>query len=154
MMRRLVLTAVASLAALSAAAPAATAAASAGPLPLPLALPLLQDDATGTRLTVVVAATGNPEADGTYELQCGPAGGSHPVARQACERLEQAEEEGVDPFAPVPGNAMCTQQYGGEATARVTGTWHGHRVDSTFKRTNGCEIARWNGLRPVLPNVR
>ncbi|MEU2248226.1 SSI family serine proteinase inhibitor [Streptomyces sp. NPDC019224] len=153
MMRRLALTAVASLAALSAAAPAATAA-SAGPLPLPLGLPLLQDDGAGTRLTVVVAGSGNPEADGRYELRCEPAGGSHPVAAQACERLGQLEAEGADPFAPVPRDAMCTQQYGGEATARVTGTWHGHQVDATFKRTDGCEIARWNGLRPVLPNLR
>ena len=49
---------------------------------------------------------------------------------------------------------MCTQQYGGPATARVTGTWQGQHVDATFDRTNGCEIARWNTLRPVLPNVR
>ncbi|MFJ7630286.1 SSI family serine proteinase inhibitor [Streptomyces sp. NPDC097595] len=152
MMRRLALTAVASLAALSAAAPAATAAS--GPLPLPLSLPLLQDDGDGTRLTVVVAGSGNPEADGRYELECGPAGGNHPVAAQACERLDQLEGEGADPFAPVPRDAMCTQQYGGESTARVTGTWHGRHVDASFRRTNGCEIARWNGLRPVLPNVR
>ncbi|THA28950.1 hypothetical protein E6R18_25690 [Streptomyces sp. A1277] len=152
MMRRLALTAVASLATLTAAAPAATAAA--GPLPLPLSLPLLQNDDAGTRLTVVVAGSGNPEADGTYELGCGPAGGSHPVAAQACERLEQLEAEGADPFAPVPGDAMCTLQYGGPATARVTGTWHGRDVNASFKRTDGCEIARWNGLRPVLPNVR
>jgi len=151
-MRRLALTAVASLAALSAAAPAATAAS--GPFPLPLALPLLQDDEAGTRLTVVVAGSGNPEADGRYELECGPAGGTHPVAAQACERLEQLEGERADPFAPVSRDAMCTQQYGGEATARVTGTWHGRHVDATFRRTNGCEIARWNGLRPVLPNLR
>ncbi|THA71801.1 hypothetical protein E6P78_04180 [Streptomyces sp. A0958] len=152
MMRRLALTAVASLATLTAAAPAATAAA--GPLPLPLSLPLLQNDDAGTRLTVVVAGSGNPEADGTYELECGPARGSHPVAGQACERLGQLEGEGADPFAPVPGDAMCTMQYGGPATARVTGTWHGRDVNASFKRTNGCEIARWEGLRPVLPNVR
>ncbi|MYY05046.1 MULTISPECIES: SSI family serine proteinase inhibitor [unclassified Streptomyces] len=152
MMRRLALTAVASLAALTAAAPAATAAS--GPLPLPLSLPLLQNDGAGTRLTVVVAGSGNPEADGTYELACEPARGTHPVAADACERLGQLEGERADPFAPVPGDAMCTLQYGGTATARVTGTWHGRDVNASFKRTDGCEIARWNQLRPVLPNVR
>lgn len=151
MMRRLALTAVVSLAALSA-APAATAAA--GPFPLPLPLSLLQDDDGGTRLTVVVTGSGNPEADGRYELECEPAGGTHPVARQACERLGQLEGETADPFAPVPGDAMCTQQFGGPATARVTGTWQGRTIDSSFDRTNGCEIGRWNSLRPVLPNVR
>ncbi|MFI6860143.1 SSI family serine proteinase inhibitor [Streptomyces sp. NPDC050421] len=152
MMRRLALTAVVSLAALAAAAPGATAAA--GPLPLPLPLSLLRNDDAGTHLTVVVAGSGNPEADGTYELECEPAGGSHPVAQQACDRLAQLPGESADPFAPVSRNAMCTQQFGGPATARITGTWQGRHVDSTFERSNGCEIGRWNSLRPVLPNVR
>ncbi|MFI6608330.1 SSI family serine proteinase inhibitor [Streptomyces sp. NPDC050507] len=152
MMRRLALTAVVSLAALSAAAPAATAVA--GPLPLPLPLPVLQNDDAGTHLTVVVSGSGNPEADGTYELDCDPAGGSHPVAQQACDRLAQLPGESADPFAPVSRNAMCTQQFGGGATARITGTWEGRTIDSAFERTNGCEIGRWNSLRPLLPNVR
>ncbi|MFD7864088.1 SSI family serine proteinase inhibitor [Streptomyces sp. NPDC059783] len=152
MMRRLALTAVVSLAALSAAAPGAVAVA--GPLPLPLGLPVLQGDDGGTRLTVVVSGSGDPAADGRYELECEPAGGSHPAARQACERLGQLAEAGQDPFAPVPRGAMCTQQYGGSATARVTGTWQGRSVDSAFDRTNGCEMGRWNNLRPLLPNVR
>ncbi|WP_406094627.1 SSI family serine proteinase inhibitor [Streptomyces sp. NBC_01013] len=152
MMRRLALTAVVSLAALSAAAPSATAVA--GPLPLPLPLPVLQNDEPGTHLTVVVSGSGNPEADGTYELECDPVGGSHPAAQQACDRLAQLPGESTDPFAPVSRNAMCTQQFGGAATARITGTWQGRSVDSTFERTNGCEIGRWNNMRPVLPNVR
>lgn len=153
MLRRLALTAVVSLAALSAVAPAAMA--SAGPLPLPLLpLPVLQGDDGRTHLTVVVSGSGDPAADGSYELECEPAGGSHPVAQQACDRLAQLPRESADPFVPVPGDAMCTQQFGGPATARVTGSWSGRSIDATFDRTNGCEIARWNGLRPVLPNVR
>nr|WTB32367.1 subtilase-type protease inhibitor [Streptomyces sp. NBC_00830] len=165
MLRRLALTAVASLAVLSAAAPAATAAT--GPLPLlpvPLPLPLpsaLQgDDGTEKiQLRVTVSDSGDREADGVYELQCLPAGGTHPVAQQACDRLAELAEPtdrngGTDPFRPVPADAMCTQQFGGSATARVTGTWRGQHVDTSFDRTNGCEIARWNTLRPVLPNVR
>ncbi|MFD7495526.1 SSI family serine proteinase inhibitor [Streptomyces sp. NPDC059832] len=150
MLRRLALTAVASLAALSAAAPAATAVT--GPLPLPLPLPVLRDDAR-TQLTITVSGSENAAAEGAFELRCGPAGGSHPVARQACGRLDELAGEGADPFAPVPEDALCTQQFGGPATARVTGTWRGRSVDTVFSRTNGCEIARWNGLRPVLPNV-
>ncbi|MFJ7496254.1 SSI family serine proteinase inhibitor [Streptomyces sp. NPDC097727] len=152
MLRRLALTAAASLAALSAAAPAATAAT--GPLPLPLPLPLLHADDARTRLTVTVSGTGDPTAEGVFELKCGPAGGSHPAAQRACDRLEELAGEGADPFAPVPGDAMCTQQFGGPATARVTGTWRGRSIDTSFDRTNGCAISRWNGLRPVLPSVR
>ncbi|MFB6984825.1 SSI family serine proteinase inhibitor [Streptomyces sp. NPDC056178] len=152
MLRRLALTAVVSLAALSAAAPAATAATT--PLPLPLPLPLLHGDDGRTRLTVTVSDTGDPVSEGVFELECGPAGGSHPAARQACDRLDELAAEGADPFAPVPGDAMCTLQSGGPATARITGSWQGRDIDTVFDRTNGCAIGRWNGLRPVLPNVR
>ncbi|MFC8256612.1 SSI family serine proteinase inhibitor [Streptomyces sp. NPDC057291] len=163
MLRRLALTAVASLAVLSAAAPVATA--GTGPLPLlPVPLPLpsaLQGDGgtEGTQLRVTVSDSGDREADGVYELRCLPAGGTHPVAQQACDRLAELAQStdrnaGADPFRPVPADTMCTQQFGGSATARVTGTWRGQHVDASFDRTNGCEIARWNTLRPVLPNVR
>ncbi|MER5683383.1 SSI family serine proteinase inhibitor [Streptomyces sp. NPDC002205] len=163
MLRRLALTAVASLAVLSAAVPAATA--GTGPLPLlPIPLPLpsaLQgdDDTEKTQLRVTVSDSGDREADGVYELQCLPAGGTHPVAKQACDRLAELAQPtdrngDADPFRPVPAGTMCTQQFGGSATARVTGTWRGQHVDASFDRTNGCEIARWNTLRPVLPNVR
>ncbi|MFF3126097.1 SSI family serine proteinase inhibitor [Streptomyces sp. NPDC057908] len=150
MLRRLALTVVVSLATLSAAAPGAAAATA----PLPLPLPLLHADDARTRLMVTVSGTGDPAAEGVFELKCGPAGGSHPAAQQACDRLDELAAEGADPFAPVPGDAMCTQQFGGPATARVTGTWRGRSIDTAFERTNGCAISRWNGLRPVLPNVR
>ncbi|MFF2406041.1 SSI family serine proteinase inhibitor [Streptomyces sp. NPDC058092] len=152
MLRRLALTAVVSLAALSAAGPAATAAS--GPLPLPLPLPLPHGDDGRTRLTVTVSGSGDPAADGVFELECGPTGGSHPVAQRACDRLEELTDEGAAPFAPVPRDAMCTQQFGGPATARVAGTWRGRSIDTVFARGNGCEISRWNNLRPVLPSVR
>ncbi|MFF0287775.1 SSI family serine proteinase inhibitor [Streptomyces sp. NPDC005262] len=163
MLRRLALTAVASLAVLSAAAPATTAATGPVPLltlPLPLPSALQGDDGSAqTRLRVTVSGSGDREADGVYELRCLPAGGTHPVAQQACDRLAELAQStdrdgGTNPFRPVPADAMCTQQFGGSATARVTGTWRGQHVDAPFDRTNGCEIARWNTLRPVLPNVR
>ncbi|MEU8704160.1 SSI family serine proteinase inhibitor [Streptomyces sp. NPDC048565] len=156
MLRRLALTAVASLAALSAAAPAATAASPLIPLP---PLPVLQGDwpaarDTATRLTVTVSESGNPTADGVFELECGPAGGSHPEAQRACDLLDEAVESGDNPFVATDRNAMCTQQAGGPATARVRGTWQGDDVDAHFSRANGCEIARWNNLVPVLPSAR
>ncbi|MFF1833652.1 SSI family serine proteinase inhibitor [Streptomyces sp. NPDC058231] len=157
MLRRLALTAAASFAVLSA-APSALAATAPLPLSLPLPVPVLQgDDARNTELTVTVSGSGDRAADGVYELKCSPAGGNHPVAKQACDRLTELAKPAdgtADPFRPVPSDAMCTQQFGGSATARITGTWQGQRVDASFDRTNGCEIARWNNLRPVLPNVR
>ncbi|MEV0255268.1 SSI family serine proteinase inhibitor [Streptomyces sp. NPDC050732] len=139
MLRRLALTAAASAAALSA-LPALPAAAHASTLPT---TPI-------DRLTVTVTGMGG-EGDGTYRLNCHPAGGTHPQAKEACARLDEISVYGKDLFAPVPPGTMCTMQYGGPATARITGTWHGRPVNATYDRSNGCEIGRWNTLVPVLP---
>ncbi|WP_306337316.1 SSI family serine proteinase inhibitor [Streptomyces sp. KL118A] len=136
MLRRFALTAAASVAAL--AALPATAQATA-----PTAAPT-------DRLTVTVTDSGG-EGDGTYELNCHPTGGTHPNAAEACARLDEVTVWGTDPFAPVPPDSMCTMQYGGPATAHITGTWQGRPVDATYDRSNGCEISRWDGLVPVLP---
>ncbi|MFE0425989.1 SSI family serine proteinase inhibitor [Streptomyces sp. NPDC058953] len=151
MLRRIVLTATASAAALAsfAGAPAASALPLL-PVPLP---PLLDWEAPEDRLTVVVSETGNTRTDGRYELECGPTAGNHPAAEAACDRLDELARAGGDPFAPVDRDVFCTQQAGGPATAYVTGVWQGRRVDATFSRQNGCEIHRWNNLQPVLPSA-
>ncbi|MDJ0384010.1 SSI family serine proteinase inhibitor [Streptomyces sp. G-G2] len=128
----------------------ALAAAAAGPLP-PLPLGLL---AAPDRLTITVSSTGNPRADGEYRLECDPPGGTHPEAAQACERLAEFAKKKRDPFAAVSKRQLCTLQDGGPATARVTGTWQGREVNARFDRRNGCEIARWNDLEPLLPSAR
>ena len=65
--------------------------------------------------------------------------------------LEAVERFGQDIFFPKPGPPkLCTQQYGGPQVALVTGTFHGREVTATFKRTDGCEIARWKALAPLL----
>ncbi|MFF6780908.1 SSI family serine proteinase inhibitor [Streptomyces sp. NPDC012510] len=108
---------------------------------------------SGDRLTVTVRHAGGG-ADGAFELRCHPQGGSHPDARKACGRLDRRTVWGEDPFAQVRPGTVCTMQYGGPATAYVTGTWAGRRVDARFDRRNGCEIARWDALVPVLPDLR
>ncbi|MBT2458941.1 SSI family serine proteinase inhibitor [Streptomyces sp. ISL-86] len=130
----------------------ALAAAATGPLPpLPLGRLLA---APPDRLTITVSDTGNRRADGEYRLECHPVGGNHPEAEQACARLDEFTKAGKDPFAADTKRGMCTMVDGGPATARVTGTWQGRTVDTTFRRKNGCEISRWNDLEPVLPPAR
>ncbi|MFE7764267.1 SSI family serine proteinase inhibitor [Streptomyces sp. NPDC057438] len=154
---RLLLGAAASLAAAAAGtlapvAPDAYAAEAVSRAPLPP--PTLSSAVgSGDRLTVTVREAGG-RADGTFVLRCHPQGGSHPDAGEACGRLDRRTVWGTDPFAPVGSGTMCTMQYGGPATAHVTGTWAGRRVDATFDRRNGCEIARWDALVPVLPDLR
>lgn len=145
MLRRLVLTAAASVAALSAAPVVAHA--DMGPLHLPTPVTGSSPD----RLTVTVTEAGDGR-DGTFKLECHPTGGTHPQAEDACARLDEGTW-GTDTFAPTPAGANCTMQYGGPATAHITGTWHGRPVDATYNRGNGCEISRWNKLVPVLPDT-
>ncbi|WP_156727921.1 SSI family serine proteinase inhibitor [Streptomyces apocyni] len=144
MLRRLVLSATVSLAAL-----AAGSAAYACPLgdvaPVPGQPGVQEPD------RLIVTATGAGGEGAAYELECAPVGGTHPSAGEACEVLERAAAEGRDPFAPVPEDAMCMMIYGGPETARVTGTWQGRPVDATYERTDGCEISRWDSLGAVLP---
>lgn len=54
-------------------------------------------------------------------------------------------------FFPQPGPPqMCTQQYGGPQVAVVTGRYRGRDVNREFSRTDGCEIARWRAMAPLL----
>lgn len=65
--------------------------------------------------------------------------------------LAAVERFGEDIFFPKPGPPkLCTQQYGGPQVAVVTGSINGRPVSVTFSRTDGCEIARWRAMAPLL----
>jgi hypothetical protein len=81
---------------------------------------------------------GKPRKD--WRLRCNPLGGSLPHGDRACYRLATIRR----PFAPVPAGAACSQIYGGPQEAHVVGTLRGRPVDAAFRRTDGCQIARWN----------
>jgi hypothetical protein len=98
-----------------------------------------------SELTIVVTPGPGGEAV-TWTLSCDPPAGTHPDPVAACAAIDAAR----DPFAPVPPDMMCTQQYGGPEQAAITGTWRGEQVDASFSRTDGCEIARWGKLAAVL----
>lgn len=99
-----------------------------------------------TELTVSLDP-GNGDSS-EWTVTCDPAGGTAGDPEAACETLDALTPQDV---APVPRNANCTMQYGGPQTATVTGIWDGTRVDLSFSRQNGCEIARWDAMEPVLP---
>ncbi|MFF4473917.1 SSI family serine proteinase inhibitor [Streptomyces sp. NPDC001599] len=106
----------------------------------------------GDHLTVTVRDAG-AGLDGTYELSCHPAAGDHPDPEGACAVVDGDTRWGRDTFAPVPEGSVCTMQYGGPATAHVTGVWAGRPVDATYDRRDGCEISRWDRMVPLLPEV-
>ncbi|MDE8668773.1 serine protease inhibitor [Pseudarthrobacter sp. H3Y2-7] len=102
-----------------------------------LTIRLREDPAAGEYVFRLVAAGGRVLDGSTL-----PA----PVAA-----LEAVERFGQDTFFPKPGPPrLCTQQYGGPQVAEVTGTFHGRRVRMVFRRTDGCEIARWNAMSALL----
>jgi hypothetical protein len=45
---------------------------------------------------------------------------------------------------------MCTQQFGGPEEATVEGTIDGRQVNVSINRRDGCGIAEWNLLTPLL----
>jgi hypothetical protein len=75
-------------------------------------------------------------------LRCDPDGGTHPDPNGACDTLLANE----DALKPLAGDVACTEIYGGDQLATITGAG----VQASFSRANGCEIARWDALRPVL----
>lgn len=128
-------------------------------LPLLPLLPLVSASAAhasaqpvGDHLTVVVRHAGSG-VDGRFELYCHPGGGDHPDVDKACSSLDRLTQWGRDTFAPVPDDSVCTMQYGGPATARVTGNWAGRPVDASFDRRDGCHIGQWDRLVPLLPDL-
>jgi len=84
-----------------------------------------------------------------WTLRCTPPGGTLPHAEDACTRLARLD----DPFAPVPKDVACTAIYGGPQTAEVHGTFRATKVDATFSRGDGCEIARWDAVGFLFPGT-
>lgn len=89
-------------------------------------------------------AAGNVQ---TWTLRCAPAGGTLPRPGIACQKLAGMKS----PFAPIPRDAMCTEQYGGPQLAMVSGVFRGKRFSTQLQRRNGCEIARFKRLVFLVP---
>ena len=120
-------------------------------------------DAGAPPTTSDAAAGGIQQADNDLQIQFDPGDGtepenwtltcvgfvegSHPEAEAACAHLAGMAE----PFAPLPADAVCTEQYGGPQTAHVTGRWKGQPVDLQLSRVNGCFISQWDSLVPLVP---
>jgi hypothetical protein len=103
---------------------------------------------TDDYLQITVGSTESTDVE-TWTLVCGDGADddSHPDPAAACAHLEGLD----DPFAELPDDVMCTEQYGGPQTAHVFGRWRGDEVDLELARNDGCRIAQWDGLVPVVP---
>jgi subtilisin inhibitor-like len=82
-------------------------------------------------------ARGKPK---TYRLKCDPPGGTFPDPEAACKKLDQVDH----PFNETPEDAVCTEQFGGQQVASISGVYRDETVNTRFSREDGCEIARWD----------
>lgn len=119
-----------------------------------LSSPLAADNGIATTYAatdlVVVYQAGPGAAAMTSELRCNPVGGDRIDAVNACDRLASLAHARRNPFAAPAANQVCSVDYDGPETATVLGTWRGKQVRAAFSRTNGCEIARWESIAPLL----
>ena len=108
--------------------------------------------AAGTAATTQLSITYWPGGQGTgtplrWTLRCEPAGGSLPRTATACAKLAGM----TAPFAPPRSDQVCTEIYGGPQVAIVAGRHGARRVWVKLQRRNGCEIARFQRLRFLVP---
>ena len=107
-----------------------------------VALSAAAANASGGTTALRVVVRSSPDATPrVLTLRCNPARGTVTKPAAACRRLLSA---GRTIFAPTPPGTACTQIYGGPQIAVVAGTLDGRRVWASFRRRDGCEIARWS----------
>jgi hypothetical protein len=100
-------------------------------------------------IVVKLSPTAAPES---YTLVCTggvPAAESHhPTAAAACAALKK--NPALLTRTPRPSDQVCEQRYGGPQTAIVTGSVDGVGIESSYKLTDGCEIAAWAAVADIL----
>ena len=99
---------------------------------------------TALRITLWATPDSSPRV---LTLHCDPPRGTVARPATACARLERV---GRGVFAQTPPGTACTMIYGGPQRAIVAGILDGRKVWASFRRQDGCEIARWNRVAFLL----
>ncbi|GGS33648.1 MULTISPECIES: SSI family serine proteinase inhibitor [Actinokineospora] len=100
---------------------------------------------TQERARLALTVTGRDGSVDISTLRCGPDGGTHPAASQACSTLTLVNGD----FGRLNSepDMMCTLEYD-PVTATATGYWDGQRVDYREVFPNRC--AMWSYTGPVF----
>jgi hypothetical protein len=117
------------------ATPSASAATGAGNAEL--SITLLETAEAAPQTFTLVCTGGTPAAES-----------KHPSAAEACTTIKNSPA--ILSPSPTRTDQACTMQYGGPATAKVTGSVDGKEVTASFNRTDGCQIALWDAAKSVL----
>jgi len=111
---------------------------------LPFAVTGVASASTGTSLTLTVSAPDeSAQVVEVVELECDPAGGSHPNAKSACVDLHMSHGD-FDELAEHQEPASCTMEYR-PVVAEATGTWHGEPVTWKQEFSNDCTLRTATG---------
>jgi hypothetical protein len=100
-------------------------------------------------LKIEVRARAGADAQ-TATLRCGQAPEATGYIKDAAAACETAEASREVLIHGPPDNVACAEIYGGPQRARITGTLEGQRVDLEVTREDGCAIALWDELQPLL----
>ncbi|MDH3260571.1 MAG: hypothetical protein OEM84_06310 [Acidimicrobiia bacterium] len=104
-------------------------------------------------LTLTIGTNDRPE-EFEATLQCGAdiAGTGHlaDTAAKACDFLGGSSEAQVLLLQGPATDRACTEIYGGGEVAGIIGTVNGGAVAASIDRANGCGIADWDLLQPIL----
>ncbi|MBG0741333.1 serine protease inhibitor [Paeniglutamicibacter antarcticus] len=105
------------------------------------------------RIDLTIRITPYPGADDAVLRLIADSGIPTPesTVMDAAAALTALELHGEGIFFPRRGRPQrCTEQYGGPQVAIVSGQFKGRQVNCRFQLTDGCEIARWRALAPLL----
>ena len=101
-----------------------------------------------TALTITVWPQGMDGPSERWTLRCGPTGGTLPARVAACRKLNSLSA----PFRADPeGRGLHARSTGARRSRASPGASAGNRIWAEFRRRDGCEIGRWERLRPLLP---
>lgn len=114
----------------------------AGPAPGPRPVSAGYGGAATPRARLTLTYMADAGFASAVKLTCGPDGGGHPEAAQACATLRTA---GADPEKIKPARIMCMMIYA-PVTAEITGVWRGAPITWTHKYGNSCEMTRATGV--------
>jgi len=102
-----------------------------------LSITLRETPEAAAKTFTLVCADGKPAAES-----------KHPSPAEACATIKNTPA--ILSPAPPRTDQACTMQYGGPATANVTGAVDGKEVTAAFSRTDGCQIAMWDAAKSIL----
>lgn len=96
------------------------------------------------RSTLILEVASTDGASSTVRLECGPAGGSHPSPKPACEEVSEAGGD-FDRLPGTPQVTACTMEYR-PVVASVRGRWEGMRVRWAREYSNDCTMRADTGV--------